>query len=239
MKTLIKTTTVIAGLIISANVNAQSLNISGGVSNSKLIFDGISTGSSTENYNGTTYTTNLSYKAATNATFGLSYEFNLGNRLSLETGGRFMSRGFTETYTREIRGPQYVANAMERTSYKLNYIDIPLILNTAITTGDLRTYVRTGIYAGFMVSSKYSTYWEESDSDGYSSTYEYSDTDMGMDTEERITGGIQLGLGASYKQFYFETNYSFGHFTLSDFDSGITTRDLSFTLGYKINFKKK
>ena len=239
MKTTVKVIAILAGAFITANVHAQSLNVNAGMSLNNFKIGDMETGSSTSNHNGATYTTSYKIKSVVNATYGLSYELNLGNRLSLETGGRFMTRGFN--YTSDERydnGAQFYEDK-EYTRYKINYIDVPITLNTAITTGELRTYVRTGIYAGYMMSSKYTIRAEGRDSDGYNYSDEYSSSEMEFEGGERFTGGIQIGAGASYKQFYFETNYNIGQFNLDDFDSGISTRDLTFTLGYKIKFNKK
>lgn len=228
------------GLITCLNSIAfgQSLNMSGGVTLSKLRFDGMESGTSTETYQGTTYTTDYQHKSIVGHNVSLGYEFRLSDRLSLETGFRSMSRGYKSTYDRTVRGDNYASNSSETMSYRLNYFDLPVTLNTAITTGDFRTYIRTGIYAGYMSSLKnhYTYDYNDSDGDSYSEEENYTDNDF--DIEDRFSGGLTLGVGAEYKGFFFETNYTMGVFLLNEFDSGVSTSDLSFSLGYKLKFKK-
>ena len=156
-----KTTSKILALGLIACLNTisfgQSLNMSGGVTLSKLRFDGMESGTSTETYQETTYTADYQHKNVVGHNISLGYEFRLSDRLSLETGFRSMSRGYKSTYDRSVRSDNYSSNSNETMSYRLNYLDLPVTLNTAITTGDLRAYIRTGIYAGYMSSLKTNT----------------------------------------------------------------------------------
>jgi hypothetical protein len=239
MKTTIKITALAITLLMGVNASAQSLNFSGGISLNKLNFEDSETYSSTENFNGGTYTSEYAIDGIVAPTFGLSYEFNFGSRFGLEAGFRYSQRGFKSTQSFRYENGTMFSEEMETSNYKLNYVDLPLTFNTYITTGELKSYVRMGVYAGFMVSQSYTSLYESNDSDGYNVSSEYSSNEMDFDSEERLTGGLQLGAGASYKGFFFETNLNIGTLLLSDFDFGVSTRDVAFTVGYKLDLSKK
>jgi hypothetical protein len=239
MKTSVQLLIAIVTLIASHSAFAQSLNIGAGVSFNKLVFEGYEEMNMTENFNGGTYTSSYTQKGMVGPNFRLTYEFNFGKRFGLETGARYMKRGFTSTYRDRYESSNYHWEDTEVTAYKMQYVDVPITFNTYITTGEFKSYVRTGIYAGALLTQKYKESYTSFDSDGYEASSEYSSNEMDFDNEERFTGGLQFGAGASYKGFFFETNYNIGTFMLSDFDSGVDTRDLSLTVGYKWNLSKK
>ena len=225
-------------LILGTTSFGQSLNFSGGFTTSTLKADGMSDGESTETFEGTTYTSSYKNKNLSGFNAAIGYEFRLSERLSLETGLKYQTRGFQQQseFTFESGIDRYSETSNYR--YKMNYLDLPIVLNTAILLGDVKVYARTGIYVGLLTRAKYSYKGEYSSTDGDSGVSEYSETLSGNDIDERITGGFVFGAGVEYKNFYFETNYNLGAYSLADLDEKVYTHDLSFSLGYKIKFKK-
>lgn len=222
---------------------AQSLNINGGFTSSTLKGGDMSEEENeyTETYNGATYTSSTKIKDMGGFNAALGYEFRLGERLSLEAGVKYQSRGYKALYKSNYEDFTYGYSQSSESSQsvKINYLDIPLVLNTAVLAGDFRLYLRTGVYAGMLTSAKFSSKSEYIDSDGGNSTYEESETMSGSEFEDdRITGGIVFGIGAEYKGFYLEANYNRGVFSLMNNDYDMSTRDFSISLGYKIKFNK-
>lgn len=237
MKKGIKTMVIAVVVTIGSTAFGQSLNFSGGYSMSWMTMDGMTDATSSESYNGTNYTRSTDYKGLSGYNFSIGYEFNLGKRLSLETGVKYQTRGYK--MIDEYKSENGIDTYNERSLYKtnLNYLDIPIILNTDfIIREDLRVYARTGLYAGFMVNMKFSERSEYSSSDGDNGVYEYEGSYSDVDFEDRIGAGLIVGAGAEYKGFYFETNYNAGVLSVANFSDGAFTRDLSFSLGYKIKF---
>ncbi|MFT5823750.1 MAG: hypothetical protein ACI8ZM_005013 [Crocinitomix sp.] len=188
------------------------------------------------------YTDSDEIKRVNGFHLALAYEFKLGNRLSLETGFKYQSRGYrwvSEYSFEHNNGTEYWSEKGDL-SARYKYLDLPIVLNTAITTGDFRVYARTGIYAGLMIGGKTAVIYDFTSSEGDNGTYVYNNklTVSDMDFEDRITAGFIVGLGAEYKGFYFETNYSMGPFRVGDLDLDVYTRDLSFSLGYKLKFNQ-
>lgn len=73
-------------------------------------------------------------------TGSLGHEFKLGERLSLETSVKYLSRGYRKVGDyREERKTDYYQENYEST-FKVNYIDVPVVLNIAILVGDIRAY---------------------------------------------------------------------------------------------------
>lgn len=238
MKTILKITSLAAFAFIGTASFGQSLNINAGFTASTVKFDGMEEGTYTETYGGgtTTYSEEIKSIGGYNAAIG--YEFRLGDRLSLETGFKYQTRGYRYVSEYTYENGVDNANGIEEYSIKYKYLDLPIVLNTAITTGDLRIYARTGISVGFMTGAKYSERSEYTSSDGDSELYEYSESYSGSDLGERFPGGLVLGAGAAYKGFYFETNYNLGALSLTNLDYGAFYHDLSLSLGYKFKFNK-
>lgn len=240
MKTKLRLTAAVTVLFMGSISFGQSLNANLGYSFSKIKFDGMEAYETSETYNGTTYTGSEKYTFTGGLTASLGYEFKLGNRLSLETGLKYLSYGYRNIgeYRME-NGADYYQKNYEST-YKSTYIDIPVVLNTAILVGDVRVFARTGIYAGLMLGMRGKSTDTYSSSDGDSGNSEYSYSENGSDFyfEDRITGGLLFGAGVEYKGFYFETNYALGVLCLSNWDDDVTTNDISVTLGYKLKFNK-
>ena len=225
-------------LILGTTSFGQSLNFSGGFTTSTLKADGMSDGESTETFEGTTYTSSYKNKNLSGFNAAIGYEFRLSERLSLETGLKYQTRGFQQQseFTFESGIDRYSETSNYR--YKMNYLDLPIVLNTAILLGDVKVYARTGIYVGLLTGAKYSYKSEYSSTDGDNGVSEYSETLSGNDIDERITGGFVFGAGIEFKNFYFETNYNLGAYSIADLDEEVYTHDLSFSMGYKIKFKK-
>jgi hypothetical protein len=240
MKTKLRLTAAVTVLFMGSISFGQSLNANFGYSFSKIKFDGMETYETSEIYNGTTYTSTDRYASTGGLTASLGYEFKLGNRLSLETGLKYLSRGYRNiSHFRAENGADYYEENYE-SRFKINYIDVPVVLNTAILVGDVRVYARTGIYAGFLLGMKGESTetYSSSDGDSGNSEYSYSENGSDFDFEDRVTGGLLFGAGVEYKGFYFETNYALGVLSLSNWDDDVTTNDISVTLGYKLKFNK-
>ena len=238
MKTTLQITTLAVFTFIGTISFGQSLNISGGYTTSGFMSKNMEEAEYTESYGDGIYTSSYKYKNVGGYNASIGYEFRLGNRLSLETGFKYQTRGFQEVSERGYQSATESSTSSDVTKYKFNYLDVPVVLNTAITTGDFRSYIRTGIYAGFMTGGKYSEHSEYSSSNGEKGEYTYSEKMVNEFPADRFTGGFIVGAGAEYKGFYFETNLNLGAFSLANFDSELYTRDLSFSLGYKIKFTK-
>jgi hypothetical protein len=238
MKISIKLTAIAAFALIESASFGQSLNMNVGYSLSTIKFDGLAEETGTEVDGSETYTYSTKIKSVGGVTASLGYEFKLGDRLSLETGLKFQSRGSKIESNYAYDSPGYSASQSTSTKLKMNYFDLPIVLNTAILTGDLRIYARTGIYLGAAIGGNYSNRTVYTSSDGDNATYEYSETMDSDDLDERLTGGFVLGIGAEYKGIYFETNFNMGALSLTNIDYEIYTNDLSFTLGYKLKFNK-
>ncbi|MCJ8292451.1 MAG: PorT family protein [Crocinitomicaceae bacterium] len=240
MKNTLRITALAAFTLIGTASFGQSLNMNGGFTTSTLRMAGMSNETSSETYNGGTYTSSSKYMNISGFNVGVGYEFILGNRLSLETGVKYQTRGHKMEYGYSFEGSSGNYSEINTVNYKMKYLDLPIVLNTAILTGDFRVYARTGIYAGFMTGAKYSMRREYTSSDGSSELTEYSETvDMdGDDIGERITGGFVLGAGAEYKGFYLEANYNLGAYSLANLDYEVYTHDFSLSLGYKLKFNK-
>ena len=195
----------------------------------------------TETYGTTTYTSSQKIKSTTGINAAIGYEFKLGKRLSLETGLKYQTRGYKMVSEwSQVDGSESYSNTSSY-DYKMNYLDIPIVLNTAIITGDFKVYARTGIYAGLLTRAKLSEQAEWTSTNGDNGSYDESQTYSGgdiADMEDRITGGIILGVGAEYNGFYFEANYNLGAYSLANMDYELSTRDLSLSLGYKFKFNK-
>jgi len=119
----------------------------------------------------------------------------------------------------------------------MNYLDLPVILNIGITTGDLKIYGKAGAYLGFGMLANVKSDYTYSDSEGGSYTYEYREgIDIG-DGAERFNYGLIAGVGAEYKSLFLELKYSIGKTNLWD-DSDYTelNQNLGISIGYK--FKK-
>lgn len=229
--------TIAAFAFVVNTSTGQSLNVSGGYSSSTITFNG-GNESYTETYNGTTYTYSEKVKNRSGFNVSLAYEFRLGNRLSLETGLKYQTRGFRMESEYSIISESYDSKESSTFKFKSNYLDLPIVLNTAILTGDVRVYARTGIYAGFFTGGKYSEKGVYESSDGDNGIYEYTGKMDDFDREERITAGVLVGVGAEYKGLFVETNFSIGPMMVTEMDSEMFTKDLSFTIGYKLKFKK-
>jgi hypothetical protein len=230
---MISTLRLIALSVFVTNASSsmcQSLNFSGGFTSSTM----------REKEDDYDYGSSEFFKTGNISGFNsaLGVEFRLGNRLSLETGLKFQTRGYS--WKIDWTGADTDFETWEYT-LKMNYIDLPVVLNTAILLGDVRVYTRTGIYAGLLTKARHNLRMNYSSSDGEMETDEYTEIVKGEDfeSEERVTGGLILGAGLEFKNFFFESNYNFGIYALRDSDYGLFTHDFSLTLGYKIKFKKQ
>jgi hypothetical protein len=238
MKSTLRIMVLAAFTLIGTASFGQSLNFNGGFTTSTLKMEGLSDGSSTETYNGATYTNSYKNKNVNGYNAAIGYEFKLGDRLSLETGLKLQTRGYKMEYEYSFVNGSDNSREISTVNYKMNYLDLPIVLNTAILTGDVRVYARTGFYVGFMTGAKYSERSEYTSSNGDNGIYEFSEKVDGGDIDERLTGGLVLGAGAEYKGFYFEANYNLGAYSLENIDYEMYTHDISFSLGYKLKFKK-
>jgi len=237
MKNFLRRSAVTSFALISSISFGQSLNFNGGFTTSSLRMEEKQDYKSTETFNGASYTSSYKQKNLSGFNVAIGYEFKLGNRLSLETGLKYQTRGMkTDNKWRYIEGDQS-AESFSESKWKINYLDLPIVLNTAILTGDVRVYVRTGVYVGTVMGGKITERYKFNSSDGNKGSSESSKKIFESDMEGmRFTGGVVFGAGVEYKGIYFETNYNVGTFSLRELDANIYTQDLSFSLGYKLKF---
>jgi len=237
MKNLARVTAVTALVLIGTTSFGQSLNFNGGFTTSKFISEDFEDSESSETFDGVSYTQSLKNKNLSGFNVGVGYEFKLGNRLSLETGLKYQTRGMQMESKYKLSFGNEFEEGTSEVKMKMNYLDLPVVLNTAILTGDVRAYVRTGVYVGAAMGGKMSQRFEYSSSDGDRGVFEESEKISISDMDEDIlTGGAVFGAGAEYKGFYFEANYNVGTLSLAEWDDNTGTRDLSFSLGYKLKF---
>jgi len=237
MKNLLRITAVNTLVLIGTTSFGQSLNFNGGFTTSNLSVEGEENYESTETFNGGSYTSSYKQNNLSGFNVAIGYEFKLGNRLSLETGLKYQTRGMKiESKWSYIEGTKS-AESSAVSKYRVNYLDFPIVLNTAILTGDVRVYLRTGVYVGAVTGGRLSEHYEYSSSVGDSEVSESSEKISGNDMDEyRFTGGLVFGAGVEYNRFYFETNYNVGALSLIEIDVNMYTRELSFSLGYKLKF---
>ncbi len=219
----------------------QSFNFNGGFTMSKIRGeDNISDSYSGPYLDGTYSETNkMKFLGGFNVSVG--YEFRLNNRLSLQTGFKFQTAGFklVEEYSYNTSLETYKKKSIEK--YNRNYLHLPIVLNTAILTGNIRVYLRTGLFIGMMTGEKYSIRSEyESSIDGNgSSEHSQSGGISNYEIGDRLTAGFIAGAGVEYKGFYFESNYDLGALQLSDFKYKMYFENIGFSLGYKIKYSKE
>lgn len=238
MKSTLRITALAAFTLVGTASFCQSLNFNGGFTTSSIKMEGMTDSESSDTYGTETYSSSEKYKNISGYNAAIAYEFKLGNRLSLETGFKMQTRGYKAEYEYSYVDGSYNGREAYSMKYKMTYVDLPIVLNTAIVNGDFKVYAKTGIYLGLMTGAKSTQRYEYSSSDGDNFFEENTEKEDMSDIDERITGGFVLGVGAEYKGFYFETNYNLGAFSLTDLDEEIYTHDISFSLGYKLKFKK-
>ena len=174
----------------------------------------------------------------------LGYDFKLGQKLYLETGFRYQERVvkmlYKEifTYLEEDDYPTSFASNTGLAKYSIKFIEVPIVLKRYITSGDVATYLRTGIYAGFITGGKASWEGEYTLNNGETSLSQSSTIlDLSGPGTGRVSGGFIIGAGAEYKRFFFEANLNVGANFLSlynEFDLTYT-KDLSISLGFLID----
>jgi|TARA_R110000737_G_scaffold352064_1_gene396514 opacity protein-like surface antigen len=242
MKSTLQISALVVFTLIATASFAQSLNFSGGYTSTTIKGAGFGTESSSQSGSGggSSYTGFTKNKNLSGFNVSIGYEFRLGERLSLETGFKYQTRGTRMISEYSYNDPFSSYSEKGNLKYRLNYLDLPIVLNTAILTGDFRLYARTGIYVGFLTSGKFSERLEYTSSYGENGVSEYNEAlDFSTgDAGDRFSGGIILGVGAEYKGFFVETNFIKGFFSFSSLDDKIYTRDLTFSLGYKLKFNK-
>lgn len=227
----------ITSLLLSLPIisQAQSFNISSGINISRLASSEWESGSSTyasdfENY---TYSREYGYNAHLGYSGYLGFEFRLKERLGLETGLRYLSRGYSYFENGEGTGDGYFEIEKRSERYTMNYFDLPITLNFAIIKKEyFSLYARAGVYAGLMKNVR-STYTRDYQSTNSNSSGKETYKDNEFEISERFTAGGQLGLGAQYKGFFAEANYMLGFINPYSYDFDIRSHDISFSLGYK------
>lgn len=239
MKNIIKVIAIAVFTNIGNSAYSQSINLKSGFTTSNIKSLYSENYESSELYNGASYTYTLKNKNKNGYNASIGYEFKLGNRLSLETGFNYQTRGQELHYSSSYRFESENSSESNTIKLRLNYLDLPVVLNTTIKTGEFKIYARTGIYIGMITSGEVKESSEYKTSSGNNSTYESSEKISFSDMEDmRITGGLIGGIGAEYKGFYFETNYATGALSLKNLDEEMFTHDLSFSVGYKVKLNQ-
>ena len=231
LKLIVSTIFILTGVLSFG----QSLNFSGGYTMSTLKSEYIK---KVEELSASS-NNSFKYKNVNGVNFTIGGEFILGERISLEVGVKYQTRGVKLEFEQNYDSGVDYYKLVGESKTKMSYIDLPIVLNTAITNGDFRVYGRTGIYMGLLINGKLSQRFESESSYGENEIY----TDfMKLTTKEKrdlgINPGLVIGLGAEYEGFYFETNYNIGVLSLKAIDSKFFTHDVSFCLGYKIKVNK-
>lgn len=232
--------TLVATATIAVSSYGQSLNFSGGFTTSNIRIKGGEDLSETGTFDGGAISNSIKKKNSNGYNIAIGYEFKFGDRFSLETGLKFQTRGFiTEKEVSSKVGSDYYGEIRIET-HKRTYLDLPIVLNTEIIRGDVRAYAKTGIYVAYLALTRYNRQSEYTFSNRDNLKDEINLKLNSGDFKNRITGGLVLGAGVAYKEFFFETNYNTGAFSFSSvpLDNKMYTWDLSFTLGYKLNFNK-
>lgn len=221
----------------SFTTTAQSFNISGGMNlSSYSIYEGGKRlyKNEFEQSSYSEHRTDIDWNTGFNASFG--YEFKLSNLLSLETGLSYSTKGFTLVEEEDYTWGSVSESSISKEKYRMNYLDLPIVLNVGFNAGNVRMYGKLGGYVGFGMLGNIKTSYEASDSQGATYTEDYrGGLDLG-NSSERFNYGLITGIGAEYKNLFMELKYSAGRVALWDVDDYKVN---SYTLGLSIGYKFK
>ena len=249
----IKGVLMIISCLFIQNMNAQSLNIKGGVNFSKTStyykgvndsefgdydYESLNDGNTTSRY---TYSYKMTSLVGWNA--GLSYENSFKKRIAIEVGMFVSTKGFrtSESYVEEyfssVDEKEVDEYAIEE---RFNYLDIPVVLKFDFFNNEkVRVYGNAGLFVGACASGK-STIREVHTYTGFGNGYEdnFEETkSISISARDfSLNAGLLGGFGVQWNQLYIEGNYNLGVANLSDIDDYMYIRnDISISLGYKID----
>lgn len=158
------------------------------------------------------------------STFGLTFggfvSMSIGNNLYLQPEILFTQKGA------EWKGSYFYDFAVEdiKLVFRLNYLEIPVLVKYVFSGGSLRPYIYAGPYAGFKLSSKYRIEVAEE------SVEEDVDAELkGVDFGLAAGAGLALEMGSG--ELSVELRYTLG---LSAIEKGTESKNkvLSLMLGY-------
>jgi len=203
--------------ISSTSLFAQKIGIKGGMNISKI--------QSEDNME--TYGSNRNNKLGLN--IGISTEFSLNKTFAIESGIIFDSKGFKVESQTFVGGNITAVNTLN-----LYYIDIPINAKYTIFDSSIKAFITAGPYIGIGLWGKNIVKVEH---EGETKSVE-KDIEWGEDDNpNRLDYGLNIGLGAEYKSFIFNVNYSYGLADLSPNPSNgldVTNRVFSLSFGYII-----
>lgn len=207
----------VIGLLIisSSSIFAQKIGIKGGMNISKI--------KSEDNME--TYGSDKNSKLGFNV--GISTEFSLSQKFAIESGIILDSKGFkveSETFSG--------LNITAVKTLNLYYIDIPINAKYTVFDSSIKAFITAGPYIGIGL---WGNSIIETEYKGETTSKE-KDIEWGEDDNpNRLDYGLNIGLGAEYKSFIFNVNYSYGLADLSPNPSNgldVTNRVFSLSVGY-------
>jgi len=153
--------------------------------------------------------------------FGLSYLKSINNSLELQTDLRYMQKGFYQKLG-EVSPDTSISMMVE-----LNYLELPIRLNSKIELGKLNLIVGVGGYLGYGFSGRISCSKSYPSDDSYFTEniwakrfidYDSSDPDKpknfvvesGYIGLHRLDYGLISSIGAEYKNFRLMFDYTYG-----------------------------
>ncbi|MGB5990432.1 MAG: porin family protein [Marinifilaceae bacterium] len=203
--------------ISSTSLFAQKIGIKGGMNISKI--------QSEDNME--TYGSNRNNKLGLN--IGISTEFSLNKKFAIESGMIFDSKGFKVESQTFFGGNMTAVNTLN-----LYYIDIPINAKYTIFDSSIKAFITAGPYIGIGLWGKNIVKVElEEKTESVEKDIEWGEDD----NPNRLDYGLNIGLGAEYKSFIFNVNYSYGLADLSPNPSNgldVTNRVFSLSFGYII-----
>lgn len=223
--------------VVFSSSQAQQLSILGGLNMSNM----------TEKDDDENYSKEGEYKIRLGGHAGLLYTYNFSDKLGIETGVMFNTKGFRLKFEEEEffeENPQKSSSEMikYKVNVNLNYIDIPVMLKFNHDLNEKISLIGyTGPALGIAVGGKFKTKVEfmgETEKDT-------EDVNFGNDPEEddykRIDLGLMMGAGVMISNFRVGLMYNQGLLNISPYtENGFVSRNrvLSIGVGYNIDMRK-
>lgn len=179
----------------------------------------------------------LSYRA------GLVREFKIGDRIAMESGLIISGKGTRITYTEtgQYDNGTYAYNWKDEATARLRLMtaDLPIAVKYKVPYGEFIYSGKVGAFVGLSLfgSSRYTeTYREEYDGSVYTSE---GSSQYGLDldkAEDRLNFGGNVGVGAEYRNYLFEIDYSLSALNPEFFGGDYCVNHMiAFSLGYKFS----
>ena len=231
-------------LLITTNINAQSIGFVGGLSLSKT----------KTTQNGTTlpgYGFEESYGFLVGHHIGVAFELPLSNNMFFETGLLYTSKGGkndAKATSTDFLGNSYTI--IEKEEVNLKYFEIPLLFRLKFDVGRFQVYGNFGPYASVGMSGTID----------YEAEYNYNgDKQTITDKGEikwlweqgsrglmRLDIGMAYGVGVSYNNFHLRGSFNDGLTNIAGntdnnygYSHSIKNRGFRISLGYMIEKSKE